>query len=113
MKDAISIIKNAGGVPILAHPGVYKKKDSLELIGAFTKLGGRGIETYYPYHLICPDLKIGRKENNNLVKFYQKIAASHKLFESGGSDFHGTDRDTLGKIAVPDKVLLHLKSAVE
>ncbi len=110
MKEAIEIIKKAGGISFLSHPGVFRKEDSLELIKIFQKIGGEGIETYYPYHIICPELKINKKENQKLIRFYQDIAKSMKLLESGGSDFHGSDRYTLGEVEIPDEVLAKLKT---
>jgi len=105
IKQAIKIIKVSGGISILAHPGVYGKEDSLELIRIFKNLGGQGIETYYPYHATCPDLKIDANENNNLIRFYRNKALLFGLLESGGSDFHGENRNTISDISVPDNLL--------
>ncbi len=111
MKDAISIIKKAGGISFLAHPGVYKKEDSMELIKVFKSLGGNGIETYYPYHIICPGLKIDEEENLKMIGFYQNVLKSMNLLESGGSDFHGSDRDTFGNVRIGRDVLERLETA--
>lgn len=112
LKDAIKIIKKSNGISILAHPGVFKKEDSIELIHIFMNLGGDGIETYYPYHIICPDLKIDKGGNKKMIDFYRKIAKSKKLLESGGNDFHGSYRDTMGEIFIPLKVLENLKARI-
>ena len=112
LKNAIEIVKKAGGVPILAHPGIFKKEDSMELIDIFAELGGEGIETYYPYHIIVPELKISEKQNSEMISFYKKIATSKNLLESGGNDFHGSYRDTLGKVRVPYNVLESLRAAI-
>src|SRR3989338_5948493 len=96
IKDGIKIIQNSGGVAILAHPGVYPKEDSVKLIDYFISNGGDGIETYYPYHIICPDLNIDEKGNEELIRFYKKNAKSKKVLESGGNDHHGNYRFTLG-----------------
>jgi len=113
MKTAIEIIKKAGGLSFLAHPGVYKKEDSLGLINVFKAVGGEGIETYYPYHIICPVLGISKKENSELIHFYQDVVRKMELLESGGSDFHGGDRNTLGEIKIPDEILLRLKDKIK
>jgi predicted metal-dependent phosphoesterase TrpH len=109
MKQAIDTIKKAGGLAFLAHPGVYRKEDSLELIEMLIKNGGDGIETYYPYHMIVPSLKLNKSQNMEMVKFYQGIANSRKLLETGGSDFHGGKRSTINDINVPESVLMKLK----
>jgi 3',5'-nucleoside bisphosphate phosphatase len=110
IKDAIKIIKEANGVSILAHPGIYPKEFSVELINSFIGLGGNGIETYYPYHIICPDLKINETGNNEMINFYRDIAKSKHILESGGGDHHGNYRPTLGALDIPYFVLERLKS---
>src|SRR3989338_8168367 len=112
IKDGIKIIQNSGGVAILAHPGVYPKEDSVKLIDYFISNGGDGIETYYPYHIICPDLNIDKKGNEKMIEFYRNIARAKKLLESGGNDHHGNYRFTLGAIQIPEKVLENLKNRI-
>lgn len=112
IKDGIKIIQEAGGVAILAHPGIYPKEDSVKLIDYFIENGGDGIETYYPYHIVCPYLNIDEKGNEEMIEFYKNIAKSKKILESGGNDHHGNYRFTLGAIRIPEKVLENLKSRV-
>lgn len=112
VKDAVRIIKKSHGISILAHPGIYQKEDSIRLIDYFIGSGGEGIETYYPYHLICPEQKLNKKENEELINFYKNIAKSKKILESGGNDHHGSYRFTLGKVNIPDKVLENLRNRV-
>jgi len=106
---AISAIKAAGGVSILAHPGVYPREDSVKIIEEFIRCGGDGIETYYPYHIVCPQLGIDAKGNEQMIAFYQAIAKKHRLLESGGNDHHGNYRFTMGEVSIPDVVLDNLK----
>ncbi len=110
IKDAIKVIKEAGGVSILAHPGIYSREDSIKIIDYFIDNGGDGIETYYPYDVICPELNIDKNGNAKLIKFYKKIAKSKKILESGGNDHHDKYRFTLGKVKIPDKVLEKLRN---
>lgn len=112
LKGAIKIIKESNGISVLAHPGVFKREHSIELIDIFANLGGEGIETYYPYHIIVPDLKINENQNSEMISFYKSIAKSKKLLESGGNDYHGSYRDTMGKIYVPYKVLENLRARI-
>lgn len=109
LKGGIDIVKKAKGIPILAHPGVYAS-DADEIIHIFKELGGEGIETYYPYHIVCPQLNIDEKENMKLIKNFQDLAKSLNLIESGGNDFHGSDRNTMAAVDVPDSVLDKLKA---
>ena len=110
IKDGIKIIKETGGVAILAHPGIYSKEDSIKLIDYFIDNGGDGIETYYPYHIIYPQLKLDKKGNMVLIEFYRNITRTKKILESGGNDHHGNYRFTLGKVEIPEKVLKNLKN---
>ncbi|MEK6949737.1 MAG: PHP domain-containing protein [Nanoarchaeota archaeon] len=112
IKDAVKIIQNAGGVAILAHPGVYSKEHSLKLIDYFIENGGDGIETYYPYNIICPELKLGKNGNEKLIEFYRNVARKKKLLESGGNDHHGNYRFTLGEVKIPESVLENLKKRI-
>jgi hypothetical protein len=108
LKQAISLIKKCGGLAFLAHPGAYGK-DPAKLIDLFKSQGGHGIETYYPYHLICPELEIDEKENLRLIESFQEMAKNRKMLESGGSDFHGGDRETINSVKIPYEVLDILK----
>ncbi len=77
---AIKIILDAGGVPVLAHPGLldYKDENQLdELIGKLEKAGIQGVEVYYSGH--TPDQ----------TRLYAELAKRHDLLMTGGSDFHG------------------------
>ena len=77
---AIEIILDAGGVPVLAHPGLldYKTESQLdELIGKLKKAGIQGMEVYYSGH--TPDQ----------TRLYAELAKRHDLLMTGGSDFHG------------------------
>ena len=78
---AIKIIIAAGGVPVLAHPGLldYKNENQLdELIGKLKETGVQGVEVYYSGH--TPDE----------TRLYADLARRHNLLMTGGSDFHGT-----------------------
>lgn len=77
---AIEIIRDAGGVPVLAHPGLLDCKNENqidELIGKLKKTGIQGLEVYYPGH--TPDQ----------TRLYAELAQRHDLLMTGGSDFHG------------------------
>lgn len=87
--DMISLIKRAGGVSILAHPGLMYIWEDLKF---FLNAGIDGIEFMHPTH------------NFKLQKKYKDWAQNYDLLLSGGSDFHGKARDLLhfGTITVDD-----------
>ncbi len=93
--EIIPMIINAGGVPVLAHPGLLKDK---KIIAAIIKAGIRGIEVYYPLH------------SPGLIKDLLRLAAVHKLIPTGGSDFHGLNmrQDKIGAAGVSLGILKDL-----
>lgn len=73
-KQVIELIKQAGGIPVLAHPGLIGNDDIvLDIIAA----GIKGLEVYHPKH------------NEQQIQTYLSIAKEHGLLITGGSDFHG------------------------
>ena len=77
-RDALKLIKDSGGIAILAHPGeLYKGIDLEKLLKNLKVYGLHGIEVFHPSH--C---------NKDINKFYN-IARKYRLVISGGSDFHG------------------------
>lgn len=84
----IRVIREAGGVPVLAHP-VYLKRDAL--IETFVRDGLVGLEVYHPGH--TPDL----------VRHYEQIADRLKLLKTGGSDYHGDAKEgaPIGTVRIP------------
>jgi len=110
IKDGVKVIQNAGGLAILAHPGIYPKEKSVKLIDFFIDNGGNGIETYYPYYIVCPKFKIDEKGNADMINFYKEIVKSKGILESGGNDYHDDGRPTMGIVKIPESVLSNLKS---
>jgi len=110
IEECINIIKKAGGIPILAHPGIYNVEYSIELINYFLSLGGLGIEVYYPYDKIC---SISLDESRRKVDFYKKLADEKGIVISGGSDYHNEGRgSSLGKIEIPNLIVDRLKKLI-
>lgn len=76
IKKAFSLIKKAGGVPVLAHPGQQLSWTQDKIIDELKKLGLKGLEVFSPYH------------NWHQIEHYQELAKKLKLVITGGSDFH-------------------------
>jgi 3',5'-nucleoside bisphosphate phosphatase len=89
--EAFEVISEAGGLSFIAHPGnMVPEHVLLELIHE----GVDGIEAVHPSH--SPDR----------VHYYRSIANEYFLLVSGGSDFHGgnrNDRHALGRFVVTDE----------
>jgi predicted metal-dependent phosphoesterase TrpH len=72
--EAIAVIRRAGGVPVLAHPGLA---DRDAMIPDLVAAGLGGIETYYAEH------------STEQVRGYLDLCRRFDLVATGGSDFHG------------------------
>lgn len=96
--EVIGWILDAGGVPVLAHPGLSQVDDLIaELVGD----GLAGIEAHHSAH------------DAETVHRYVELAHRLGLIVTGGSDFHGLDRegDQLGRANVPVDVVDRLAEA--
>jgi len=87
-KGAIRAIREAGGIPVLAHP-VYLKDD--RLIEQLTRDGLVGLEVYHSGH--TPEV----------VQRYEKLANRLGLLKTGGTDYHGSAKEgaPIGSVTVP------------
>ena len=98
--QAIELIRQAGGVAVLAHPMVTNRD---ELIPRLVEAGLQGIEVYYPNY------------SNNTINYYEGLARKYRLIMTGGSDAHGTVKDNtyIGKIKIPYAIVTQLKEAAK
>ena len=91
-EEIIALIKDAGGVPVLAHPIFLQKTiDELdEYIGELKKYGLMGIEVYHS------------KQSTEYSEKLLEIATKYDLLVSCGSDYHGPNVKPdvfIGKVA--------------
>ncbi len=99
-ESAISEILKNKGVPVLAHP-VYMDREGMfeDGIRMLVEMGIMGLEVLHCDHEEADTLK------------YMKAAAQYGLIMTGGSDFHGANKDNafLGKPPVDDCYYHRLK----
>ena len=92
--DAVEIIYDAGGVPVIAHP--HDLDIAEPLIKELMSFGLRGIEAYH------------RKHSPACVEYFSSMAEELGLIVTGGSDFHAPNimngQIILGKNFVPEWV---------
>lgn len=91
-REAIEITHEAGGIAVLAHPGIYPFEVQLD---ALLEYGIDGIEVYYPRHSAAK------------MAFWERQAKAHHLIRSGGSDFHGhrsRNPYPVGSVPIPAEV---------
>lgn len=90
--DAVEIIYDAGGIPVIAHP--HDLENAEELIEKLMHCGLRGIEAYH------------RKHSPATVEYFSSMAEKLGLIVTGGSDFHAPNimngQIILGKNFVPE-----------
>lgn len=104
---AVSMILNAGGIPILAHPPLYHMgSERLDrLVSTLKDAGLMGIEALY-----CSYTNQDERDMRRLTERYG-------LLLSGGSDFHGANKPGLdlgtgyGRLFVPEEFLDKIKEA--
>ena len=100
-EESMELITKAGGVPVLAHPLLYKMSDT-NLENMMVKLRQKGlkaVEVYYSTH------------SNSDTQHVMAMANRVGLIYSGGSDFHGATKPKIdmgtgmGNLAVPYEIL--------
>lgn len=82
-RDALSMILQSGGLPVLAHPVQLKTRDDEQLrqiVGELAEQGLRGIEVIHSDHTPVQ------------TEFYKHLAHEYELLITGGSDFHGSSK---------------------
>jgi len=100
---AVELLVAAGGVAVLAHPGLYGRRDGetgvpTELIEAMKQAGLAGIEAHHPDH---------RPEH---TRSYTDLAIGLGLSITAGSDHHGQgELDRLGSATTPRDVVERLR----
>jgi hypothetical protein len=86
LDEAVDLITAAGGVSVLAHPGVYHHVPDLEVLFRSCAVAGvLGLEVTYPQ---APDDPYGPKSATLMDRFL-KTAGSYGWVATGGDDFHG------------------------
>ncbi len=104
-EQAVQLILQAGGIPVLAHPILYGMgRDSLDtLVRKLKDAGLMGIEAIYSTYTPADERQV------------RSLAAKYGLLLSGGSDFHGANKPGLdlgvgyGKLFVPKDLFLKIK----
>lgn len=104
-EGAIQLIQNAGGIPVLAHPLLYKLSVSQirTMLETLKTYGIRGIEALYS------------RNHGTDEAFVRKLANEYGLFITGGSDFHGDNKPDIemgtgtGNLRIPVMLLENLR----
>ena len=104
--QALTMIREAQGIPVLAHPFTLDLGSAYALKNLLIELKGQGLaglEVFYPEHT---------PEHEAL---YLKLAQELNLLITGGSDYHGLNKPeiTLGSMPCQEKLTYHLVEALK
>ena len=87
--EAIQIIKNAGGIPVWAHPlggegeNHLSQEEFLPKLKIMIESGIKGLECYYSRY------------NQKEIEFLISCAKENNLLVTGGSDYHGSNKKNI------------------
>ena len=89
VEDAIRVVHAAGGVAVLAHPGVYVRvRDVDGAVRRMVDAGLDGLEVWYPYWR--EERRSGRNGSPQaVIAHFGALAEELGLLMTGGSDYHG------------------------
>ena len=95
--EALDLIHQAGGVAVLAHPGLNRTD---EVIPGMVEAGMDGIECFHTKH------------STATTQRYLELASRFHLLVTGGSDCHGLNKGKplIGTVKVPYQHLEELKA---
>ncbi|HSB05262.1 MAG TPA: PHP domain-containing protein [Thermodesulfobacteriota bacterium] len=104
-EQALSFIRESGGVAVLAHPKTLGMNSTLEqILLELMEEGLKGIEVFYPEH---SSLEVGQ---------LKALAKRYGLLMTGGTDYHGIDKEELdigvgrGEMRLPYSLVEGLKA---
>lgn len=103
LQEGINLLRNAGAVPVLAHPLDIKVDSITQSLAELKEMGILGVEVNYDYSniKILEDPRVVVDATKNL-----------DLIGTGGSDYHGTGwRASIGSVSVPIEVIGALREA--
>ncbi len=107
--EAIDFIHGAGGVAVLAHPGILSPDMQLQarLIQELVERKLDGLEVFHPTH------------SKKVQKKLHGLAQQYNLITTGGSDYHGGNHGNRGlaggrqNICPPDSIMDDLQERIE
>ncbi|MEN9869407.1 MAG: hypothetical protein RLZZ171_390 [Cyanobacteriota bacterium] len=81
IQEGIGLIRDCGGIPVWAHPYLFRGGKVEDVLPELLAAGLMGLEVYHPHH------------GNNKVHRLQQLCQQHNLLMTGGTDYHGYDLD--------------------
>ena len=109
-EEAITMITNAGGISVLAHPFTLNCNNSDELDALVERLVEQGLEGLEVYH---------SEHDERKTSHYHILAKRYNLVITGGSDFHGKNMQGIdlgtgrGNLKIPYTLFERLRTLWE
>lgn len=102
MSSMVEVIRNNGGIPILAHIGANVKSHHSQVIDEVLKIGVMGVEVFSSYH------------SSALAEQLYQVTIGRSAFVTCGSDFHGRNKPKIevGQCAYGPQHLAEIKRFV-
>ena len=100
--EGVEMIKQVGGVPVLAHPTFMNDMEAG--ISSLKQVGLLGMEVYYA------------KYDDDTVRHLARVAKEYDLIPCGGSDYHGlgnSDEALPGTLGPPEETIQLLEEAAQ
>lgn len=94
--EALELIHGAGGLAVLAHPGLARAEEAIQPL---IEAGIDGLECFHSRH------------SASASEYYVSVAEEHELLITGGSDCHGMNKGKplIGSIKLPYEYVRLLK----
>lgn len=94
--EAIELIHQAGGLAVLAHPGLSRADETID---ALIRSGLDGLECFHTKH------------STYMTEHYLELAERHDLAVTGGSDCHGMSKGKplIGTLRIPYEYVQRLE----
>ena len=93
VEDAIDAAHAAGGIAVLAHPGVYHRVRDIEgMIERLKEAGLDGLEISYTYAQNRGHKGASAEKVAALIAYFDALAEKFELVRTGGSDYHGATK---------------------
>ncbi len=104
--EGIRALRQAGAVPVWAHPYLWKGGSVEAILPQFVEAGLLGLEVYHPSNMLHQRQKL------------EALCGQYGLIRTGGSDYHGpderfSDRPSLNHYNLPLTLLDPLKKAAQ
>lgn len=109
--QAITVVKEAGGLPVIAHPAAYDSYiDPVTAVRNARAEGVEGVEVFYPYEQGHRPPENSGADRDWIARM-ESLADELGLLKTGGTDFHGRPHDgiDLGDMGLSETQFAALK----